>query len=177
MSRYFIPLAGFLLLLVLLAVGLNLNPREVPSPFIGKPAPSFTLPSLYGEASISPANLKGEVWLLNVWASWCATCQQEHVMLEYLIKRADIKAIGLNYKDQAGDAKRWLERLGNPFQSVVMDTDGKAGIEWGVYGTPETFIIDAQGVVRHKHIGALTEPVVQRELLPLIQQLRKEATP
>lgn len=175
MSRYFIPLAGFLLLVALLAVGLNLNPREVPSPFIGKPAPAFEAPQLEVDGNLSSTTFAGDVWLLNVWASWCNECRREHAVLDELIKQQQLKAVGLNYKDDTRDAKRWLAQFGNPFAAIATDPQGKVGLEWGVYGTPETFIIDRQGIIRYKHIGPLTTRVVQDKIVPLLAELRKEA--
>lgn len=175
MSRYFIPLAGFLLLVALLAVGLNLNPREVPSPFIGKPAPAFEAPQLEADGKLSSSAFAGDVWLLNVWASWCNECRREHAVLDELIKQQQLKAVGLNYKDDARDAKRWLAQFGNPFAAIATDPQGKVGLEWGVYGTPETFIIDRQGIIRYKHIGPLTTKAVQDKIVPLLAELRKEA--
>lgn len=174
MSRYFIPLGGFLLLVALLAVGLKLNPREVPSPFIGKPAPALEAPQLEAAGNFSSTALAGDVWLLNVWASWCNECRREHAVLDELIQQQQLKAVGLNYKDDHADAKRWLAQFGNPFASIATDPQGKVGLEWGVYGTPETFIIDRQGIIRYKHIGPLSSKAVQDKIVPLLAELRKE---
>ena len=161
-----------------LAVGLKLDPREVPSPFIGKPAPAFNLPQLADPGkSFSNANLQGQVSLLNVWASWCVSCKQEHPFLLKLAKQNILPIYGLDYKDEREAGMEWLNRLGNPYTVSVFDADGKVGIEWGVYGVPETFVIDKQGVIRHKHTGPITEESWQKTLLPLIIQLQKEGSP
>jgi cytochrome c biogenesis protein CcmG, thiol:disulfide interchange protein DsbE len=176
--RRFLPLLLFALLAVLLAVGLTLKPREVPSPFIGKPAPAFTLP-LLADASknFSPASMRGQVWLLNVWASWCAPCREEHPLLVTLARESKLAIVGLNYKDDGRAAQEWLLRLGDPYLATAVDRDGRAGIDWGVYGVPETFVIDRAGVVRHKVIGPLTQQSWTREVQPLLQRLQQEAAP
>ena len=169
--RGFWPLAVFVVLAPLLAVGLKLNPREVPSPFIGKPAPGFTLPRLDAPAqSVSASEFKGQVWLLNIWASWCGPCRDEHPLLLALAREQKIPIVGLNYKDDPVDAKDWLRQLGDPFRIIVADRSGRAGIEWGVYGVPETFLIDRQGIIRYRHVGPLTRKVWTDELLPLIRK-------
>jgi cytochrome c biogenesis protein CcmG/thiol:disulfide interchange protein DsbE len=178
MLKYFLPLGAFLLLIVLLAVGLKLDPREVPSPFIGKPAPAIDAAQLDANADIfSSSSLKGEVWLLNVWASWCGECQREHPVLTELVEEQKIKVVGLNYKDTPADAQRWLAQFGNPFASIVADPKGKVGLDWGVYGTPETFIIDQEGIIRYKQIGPMSRKAVEEKILPLLAELRKEGTP
>lgn len=178
MLKYFVPLGAFLLLVVLLAMGLKLDPREVPSPFIGKPAPAIDTAQLDAAAgTFSSATLKGDVWLLNVWASWCGECQREHAVLTDLIQGQKIRAVGLNYKDGVTDAKRWLAQFGNPFATIVTDPHGKVGLDWGVYGTPETFIIDQQGIIRYKHIGPMNQKAVAEKIIPLIAELRKGGTP
>jgi cytochrome c biogenesis protein CcmG/thiol:disulfide interchange protein DsbE len=173
--RYLLPLAIFFALVIFLGVGLKLDPREVPSPLIGKPAPRFSLPQL-GDAGkvISDEALKGRVSLLNVWASWCASCRQEHPLLLELARQNAVAIYGLNYKDQREDALAWLARLGNPYQTSAFDVDGRVGIEWGVYGVPETFLIDRQGIIRHKQTGPLTEAIIREKLLPLIEQLQRQ---
>ncbi|MBC8119456.1 MAG: DsbE family thiol:disulfide interchange protein, partial [Burkholderiaceae bacterium] len=154
--------------------GLSLNPREVPSPLIGKPAPSFQLPQLaQSERTFSPSQMQGEVWLLNVWASWCVACRVEHPLLVELSKNNAVPLIGLNYKDKREAATGWLAQFGNPYQLSAIDADGRVGIDYGVYGVPETFVIDKQGVIRFKQIGPITEEAWQNKLLPLVQQLRK----
>ena len=176
--RFLIPLILFIVMVAFLAVGLKLNPREVPSPFIGKPTPAFKLPQLADPGkSFSNANLQGQVSLLNVWASWCVSCKQEHPFLLKLAKQNILPIYGLDYKDEREAGMEWLNRLGNPYTVSVFDADGKVGIEWGVYGVPETFVIDKQGVIRHKHTGPITEESWQKTLLPLIIQLQKEGSP
>jgi cytochrome c biogenesis protein CcmG/thiol:disulfide interchange protein DsbE len=172
-ARLFIPLALFVALAVLLGVGLTLKPREVPSPFIGKPAPAFSLPQLQARAAaFEPAQMKGQVWLLNVWASWCAPCREEHPLLVAAARQNLVPIVGLNYKDEARAATEWLRKLGNPYQAIAVDRDGRVGIDYGVYGVPETFVIDRDGIVRLKHIGPLTPEVWQRDVLPLLARLK-----
>lgn len=177
MIKAVIPLGGFILLVALLAVGLTLNPREVPSPFIGKPAPAFSLPKLHQpDVLMRPGDLKGQVWLLNVWASWCVSCRAEHEVVTRLAKGGEVAIVGLNYKDQRTDALRWLQRFGDPYLTSVMDERGDTGIDWGVYGVPETFVIDKQGLIRHKHIGPITEESVNKVILPLVRELKGKAS-
>jgi cytochrome c biogenesis protein CcmG/thiol:disulfide interchange protein DsbE len=167
------PLLAFAALAVVLGIGLTLKPREVPSPFIGKPAPAFTLPRLGAPAqSLTAAELKGQVWVLNIWASWCAPCREEHPLLVEAAKTRQVPIYGLNYKDDPRNAQEWLLRLGDPYAETVADADGRVAVDYGVYGVPETFVIDRAGIVRFKHIGPLTPDVWQREVLPLIQRLR-----
>jgi cytochrome c biogenesis protein CcmG/thiol:disulfide interchange protein DsbE len=177
MSRYLLPFGVFLVLLGFLFVGLKLNPREVPSPLIGKSVPEFTLPQLHEPAqAFSPQSMRGRVWLLNVWASWCVSCRQEHPLLLELAKGGKVPIYGLNYKDQREDALGWLGRLGNPYRASAFDADGKVGIDWGVYGVPETFVIDRKGIIRYKFTGPLTREAWDKTLLPLIQKLQAEPT-
>ena len=172
-----IPFFLFILVASFLAVGLNLNPRMVPSPFIGKPAPQFTLPELLGtNETISNHDFKDQVWLLNVWASWCAACRDEHPLLNQLSTQEVAPILGLNYKDNNTEAIAWLNQFGNPYQQVAVDQDGQIGIEYGVYGVPETFVIDKNGDIRHKHIGPLTESDIRSTLLPMIRKLQEEAS-
>jgi cytochrome c biogenesis protein CcmG/thiol:disulfide interchange protein DsbE len=171
--RYLTPLVLFLALAALLYKGLALNPREVPSPLIGKPAPEFTLPELKDTSrQLSHSDFLGKVSLLNVWATWCVSCRAEHPLLMQLARQGVI-IYGLDYKDSREDAKRWLQRFGDPYVANAFDADGRVGIDWGVYGTPETFVIDQHGIIRHKHIGPLTEEAIQGEILPLIRQLKE----
>ena len=171
--RRFLPLGLFLGLALMLGVGLTLKPREVPSPFIGKPAPAFTLPRLDDPARhLTPRELQGQVWVLNIWASWCAPCREEHPVLVSAAKAQQVPIVGMNYKDDPRNAQEWLLRLGDPYQVSLVDRDGRAAIDYGVYGVPETFVIDKAGVVRFKHIGPLTADVWRRDLLPLIQRLK-----
>ena len=172
--RYLTPLVLFLALAALLYKGLALNPREVPSPLIGKPAPEFSLPELKDTSrQLSHSDFLGKVSLLNVWATWCVSCRAEHPLLMQLARQS-VTIYGLDYKDNREDAKRWLQRFGDPYVANAFDADGRVGIDWGVYGTPETFVIDQRGIIRHKHIGPLTEEAIQREILPLIQQLKED---
>lgn len=172
-----LPLGIFLALVAVLAVGLRLDPGEVPSPLIGKPAPGFELPALHPpQAQVGPADFLGQVWLLNVWASWCAGCQVEHPLLMALAEQGRVPLVGMAYKDDAVAAEAWLQARGNPYRVVVLDVSGQAGIDWGVYGVPETFVIDAGGVVRHKHIGPLTRQALQEDILPLIERLQAEVS-
>jgi cytochrome c biogenesis protein CcmG/thiol:disulfide interchange protein DsbE len=173
--RYLIPLVLFLLLAGLLYRGLSLDPKIVPSPLIGKPMPAFTLPRLDDPAAtISDSDLKGRVSLLNIWATWCVSCRAEHETLLELARTGKVAIYGLNYKDNRPDALRWLQRLGNPYVANAFDEHGRTGIDWGVYGAPETFIMDKQGIIRHKHIGPLTGPVIASEILPLVAKLEAE---
>jgi cytochrome c biogenesis protein CcmG/thiol:disulfide interchange protein DsbE len=153
-------------------MGLQLKPREVPSPLLNKAMPVFSLPTLAQPAqSLSPQDLRGQVWLLNVWASWCVACQSEHPLLVDFSKRHAVPLIGLNYKDRRDEALRWLGRYGDPYRSSLSDTDGRVGIELGVYGVPETFVIDREGVIRYKHIGAVTPEALRDVILPLLGKL------
>ena len=171
--RHLVPLAAFAVLAVLLGAGLKLNPREVPSPFIGKAAPPFVLPQLADAGKqLSPADLRGRVWVLNVWASWCAPCREEHPLLVALAREQGIRIVGLNYKDDPRNAQEWLRKLGDPYVATAVDRDGQVGIDYGVYGVPETFVIDQSGIVRFKHVGPLTQQVWARDVLPLIQKLQ-----
>ncbi|HEB99559.1 MAG TPA: DsbE family thiol:disulfide interchange protein [Thiotrichales bacterium] len=177
MSRYLIPLGLFAALVVLLGIGLTLNPREVPSPLIGKPAPEFDLATVMDpNRRISRKSLLGKVYLFNVWASWCVSCRQEHPLLVELSRKGVVDIYGLNYKDQREDAQRWLNYYGNPYVASGADTDGRVGIDWGVYGVPETFVIDAKGMIRHKHIGPVTPEALEEEILPLVKKLKEEAS-
>ena len=172
MKRYLIPLIVFVVMVGFLAVGLQLNPREVPSPLINKPAPAFKLPVLSDpDKSISSQDLRGQVWVLNVWASWCVACRVEHPVFVEFAKTSAVPIYGLNYKDKRDDALRWLANFGNPYQQSLSDTEGLVGIDFGVYGVPETFVIDKEGVIRLKHIGPVTPEVLQGTILPLIKKL------
>lgn len=170
--RYLAPLGLLLILLGLFWFGLGGNPSLVPSPLIGKPLPAFELPDLaQPERSWRSAELGGRPALINVWASWCVECRHEHPLLLELARDARFPVYGLNYKDQRDDALAWLERFGDPYRASLHDLHGRAGLELGVYGVPETFVIDAAGVIRYKKIGALDAAEVQRELLPLLERL------
>jgi len=174
LKRFLVPLAVFALLVGFLAVGLTLNPREVPSPLVGKTAPAFDLPLLsQPDKRFVPADMRGKVWLLNVWASWCVSCRDEHPVLVDLSKKGVLPILGLNYKDKGDEAQRWLRQFGDPYQFSVVDADGRTGIDYGVYGVPETYLIDAEGVIRFKQIGPLTPAVLEQKLLPLAMALKK----
>lgn len=176
MLKYIIPLVLFSVLAVFLAIGLNLNPRDIPSPLIDKPAPTFSLPILSNpEQKLTNHDLIGKVWLLNVWASWCVSCRSEHPVLNQLAAKKRVVIIGLNYKDEAQDAKQWLAQLGNPYNVSVMDAEGRVGIDYGVYGVPETFVIDKKGLIRFKFTGPVTAKDVEKTFLPLIKQLQSES--
>ena len=174
MKRYLLPLLVFLVMVGFFAIGLKLNPHEVPSPLIGKPAPAFNLPLLGApDQKLAMQDLKGKVWVLNVWASWCTPCRVEHPLITELAKTGGVPVYGLNYKDKPADAKAWLDKLGNPFAATVSDVDGLVGIDYGVYGVPETFVIDKQGVIRLKHIGPMTPEALRDTVLPMVDKLRK----
>jgi cytochrome c biogenesis protein CcmG/thiol:disulfide interchange protein DsbE len=174
MSRFAIPLAVFAVIVAFLFVGLGLNPREVPSPFIGKPAPAFQLAQLHApDRAFTQKDLLGQVWLLNVWASWCISCRDEHPLLVELAKAKTVPLVGLNYKDKPDEAKAWLKRFGDPYQLSVSDLSGRVGIDYGVYGVPETFVIDKAGVIRYKHIGPITPEALEKKILPLVRELQK----
>lgn len=171
-SKRFLPLILFIVLLVFLAIGLGLKPREVPSPLINKPAPAFNLPVLgEPEKMLSQKDLLGKVWVLNVWASWCVACRVEHPIWVDVAKTGAVPIYGLNYKDKHDDAIRWLNNFGNPYQQSLVDAEGLVGIDFGVYGVPETFVIDKTGVIRLKHIGPVNVDVLQNTILPLVRKL------
>jgi cytochrome c biogenesis protein CcmG/thiol:disulfide interchange protein DsbE len=172
--RLLFTLAGFLLLVGLLAVGLRLNPREVPSPLIGKPAPPFELPLLDApDKTFSQKDMLGKVWVLNVWASWCPPCVVEHPVITELARSGTAPVVGLNYKDARENALPWLRRNGDPYQLSVYDADGRIAIDYGVYGVPETYVIDRKGIIRYKHIGPVSREIAQKKLQPLLKELRE----
>ena len=174
MKKFLLPLALFLVVVGFLGVGLKLNPREVPSPLIGKPAPPFSLPVLHQPDKVmTNADLKGQVWMLNVWASWCVSCREEHPVLVDLAKRNVLPIYGLNYKDKTDEAKAWLKQFGDPYTLSLVDAQGRIGIDYGVYGVPETYVIDREGVIRYKRIGIVTEDLVREKILPLVAELKK----
>jgi len=171
-TRFVIPLAIFAVVVGFLFVGLGLRPSEVPSPLIGKPAPAFDLAQLHAPGErFTVADMKGKVWLLNVWASWCVSCREEHPFLMEIAKQGSVPIVGLNYKDQRENALAWLTQFGNPYQLSVVDAQGRTGIDFGVYGVPETFLIDRDGVIRYKQIGPLTPEAWQQNILPLVKKL------
>jgi cytochrome c biogenesis protein CcmG/thiol:disulfide interchange protein DsbE len=171
--RFAIPLALFVALVGFFAVGLTHDPREVPSPFIDKPAPAFRLEQLHEAQRIfTPEDMKGRVWMLNVWASWCVSCRVEHPLLVELSKRNVVPIVGLDYKDGREEGRQWLAKFGDPYVLSAFDGEGRVGIDYGVYGVPETFIIDKQGVIRHKQIGPITPESLENTIMPLIRKLQ-----
>ncbi len=172
--RFWLVVAGFLVLVGLLAVGLRLDPREVPSPLIGKPAPAFELPLLQQpDKSFSQKDMLGTVWVMNVWASWCPPCLVEHPVVSELARSGIAPVVGLNYKDAREDALPWLKRNGDPFKVTVHDAAGRIAIDYGVYGVPETYVIDRNGIIRYKRVGPLTPEIAREKLRPLIEELSK----
>ena len=172
MNKALWTLSAFIALVVVLAVGLRLNPREVPSPLIGKPAPPFELPLLNEpDKRFSQKDMLGKVWIMNVWASWCPPCLVEHPVVTRIARSGLAPVVGLNYKDTRDEALPWLKRNGDPYQLIVFDSNGRIGIDYGVYGVPETYVIDRKGVIRYKHIGPLTADVVQKKVEPLVKEL------
>ena len=173
MKRFLLPLGIFVGLLIFLGIGLRLNPREIPSPFIGKPAPAFKLAQLHEpEKTIAPKDMEGQVWVLNVWASWCVSCRVEHPVLMEFAKQNLVPLVGLNYKDGRDDGIKWLRDFGNPYAMSAFDNNGRVGIDYGVYGVPETFIIDKRGVIRMKHTGPVTPEALSQKIIPLIKELK-----
>ena len=171
-ARFLIPLAVFGVMVAFLGVGLTLNPREVPSPLINKPAPPFKLPQLHApDKTFSQKEMLGKVWMLNVWASWCVACREEHPHLVALARTGAVPIYGLNYKDERADGIAWLARFGDPYQLSAYDRDGRIGIDYGVYGVPETYVIDKAGVIRYKRIGIVTPEIVREKILPLVKEL------
>jgi cytochrome c biogenesis protein CcmG, thiol:disulfide interchange protein DsbE len=174
MNRFLLPLGIFAVLVALLGIGLTLNPREVPSPLVGKPAPHFELPQLHEPGkSFSERDMQGKVWLLNVWASWCVSCREEHPVLLDLAKSGAVPILGLNYKDERKDGLAWLQNMGDPYRLSAYDLQGRVGIDYGVYGVPETYVIDKRGVIRYKRIGPVTREVLKEKILPLVQELER----
>jgi cytochrome c biogenesis protein CcmG, thiol:disulfide interchange protein DsbE len=194
MNRYFWIVGGFAALVVLLAIGLKLDPRDVPSPLVGKPAPAFSLNVLAApDQKLGPKDMLGKAWLLNVWSSWCVSCRQEHPVLVEFSKNSQVPLIGLSYKEVRGDggfdmdkmsaddektlafqrANNWLATHGNPYTQNVMDLDGRVGIDYGVYGVPETYVIDKTGIIRMKHTGPINFDVLSKKILPLLAELNK----
>ena len=173
-AKFLIPLLLFVILVVFLAIGLNRDPHEVPSPLINKPAPAFEVPQLIDPSkTFSPASMKDQVWILNVWASWCVACREEHPILVELGKSQVAPLIGLDYKDKREDAMEMLAKQGNPFVLSAFDANGRVGIDYGVYGVPETYVIDKAGVIRFKHIGPLSNEILNQKIYPLISELKR----
>jgi cytochrome c biogenesis protein CcmG, thiol:disulfide interchange protein DsbE len=176
MIRYLLPLGLFIGLVVIFIYGLQHDPRHVPSPLIGKPAPEFMLPTLHtAEKTIQVSDLKGKVTLLNIWASWCAACRVEHPVLIEASKNPSINLYGLNYKDKRDEAIQWLDKLGNPYIEHAYDETGSISIDYGVYGAPETFVIDKKGIIRYKHIGPVSNQQMETIILPLVKELESES--
>ncbi|NOY63210.1 MAG: DsbE family thiol:disulfide interchange protein [Gammaproteobacteria bacterium] len=176
MIRFIAPLAVFIGIAVFLLIGLDLNPRNVPSPLIDKAAPAFQLSQLHQpEKTFSRSDMAGKVWLLNVWASWCVSCRAEHPLLIALAKQNIVPIYGLNYKDKRTDAIRWLRQLGNPYVLSAQDVEGKVGFDYGVYGVPETYLIDQNGTIRYKQIGPVTRKALDETIIPLIKKLKLES--
>jgi cytochrome c biogenesis protein CcmG/thiol:disulfide interchange protein DsbE len=173
MMRFILPFVVFMIMAAFMYVGLGLNPREVPSPLVGKAAPSFTLPQLHEPSKqFSPQDMKGKVWLFNVWASWCTACEGEHPIFMQLARQNIVPIYGMDYKDKREDGEAWLRKHGNPYALVVSDMEGRVGIDYGVYGVPETYLIDKQGVIQYKQIGAVTPEILDEKILPLIKELQ-----
>lgn len=173
MRRFLLPLGIFIVLLIFLGIGLTLNPRELPSPFIDKPAPAFNIAQLRDAGqNFAPADMKGQVWLLNVWASWCVSCREEHPVLLDLARQNIVPIVGLDYKDERENGLGWLQQHGDPYLLSAYDRDGRVGIDYGVYGVPETFIIDKTGVIRMKHTGPVTPEALKEKILPLVKELQ-----
>jgi cytochrome c biogenesis protein CcmG/thiol:disulfide interchange protein DsbE len=175
MNRFLIPFGLFIVVVGFLAVGLTLNPRELPSPLVGKAAPEFSLPQLHDQEKVISSNdLKGQVWLLNFWASWCGGCKDEHPVLIRLAQSGVVPIYGMDYKDERREAVAWLKEWGNPYQIVAVDQSGRVGINYGVYGVPETYVIDKAGVIRYKQIGPLREDIWEKKILPLVRELQNQ---
>lgn len=174
MKKALIPLGIFIVLVVFLAIGLTRDPHEIPSPLIGKAAPQFSAPILQTpQQQFNSKDMLGQVWLLNTWASWCVACRQEHPILVEFAKTKSLPVIGLDYKDKDTDGLKWLDRLGNPYDLSVADRDGRIGIDFGVYGVPESFLIDKAGIIRYKQIGPITDEALRDKILPLVRELQK----
>ncbi len=174
MTRFW-PFLAFVVLAIFLYIGLGLDPHEIPSPLINKPAPAFTLPQLYNPAKqFSSEEMKGKVWLLNVWASWCVSCREEHPVLMELSQQHIVPILGLDYKDKNPDGEAWLREGGDPYSLIATDANGRVGIDYGVYGVPETYVIDKQGVIRYKQIGPVTHQSLQQKILPLVAELQSK---
>ena len=173
-ARFLIPLALFAVLVGFLIVGLQRDPRQIPSPLVQKPAPAFNVAQLVAaDKTFSPADMKGQVWMLNVWASWCVACREEHPLLVQLGRAKVVPVIGLDYKDQRPAALKFLSQNGDPYDLSAYDLDGRVGIDYGVYGVPETFIIDKNGIIQHKQIGPITPEALEKTILPLIEKLKQ----
>lgn len=170
----YIPLLVFLVMAVFLGIGLTMNPRDIPSPLIGKPVPEFSLPPVKGGTlGLASADLRGEVSIVNVFASWCVACREEHPVLMGIKQQGAVPLHGINYKDKPDDARAWLDEMGDPYTRIGADIAGKVAIDWGVYGVPETFVIDREGRIAYKQIGAVTPEILRDKIMPLVRQLQK----
>ncbi len=170
---YIVPIVAFVALAAVFGIGLTLDPSTIPSALIGKPVPNFALPPVKGRTlGLSTADLKGEVSLVNVFASWCVACRAEHPYWMALAARKIVPIHGLNYKDKPDDAAKWLDRLGDPYTRTGADRNGRVAIDWGVYGVPETFVVDSKGRIVYKKIGAINKDILDKEILPLVEKLR-----
>lgn len=175
MKKFLIPIAIFIVIGVVLGFGLSQDPRRIPSPLIGKPLPAFDLPRLdHPNARFTNADLRGHVTLINVWASWCTACRAEHPTLLALAKRNLVPIVGMNYKDTRADAQAVLRAMGDPYRVSMVDAEGRTGLDWGVYGVPETFVVDKNGIVRYKFIGPISDEDIQQKLLPLLAKLDRQ---
>ena len=172
---FFLPLLAFGVLSVYLGFGLTRDPQKVPSALIDKPAPVFALPSVPGldRPGLASETLKGHVSIVNVFASWCQPCRVEHPIFMRLAREGSVRVYGISYKDKAEDSRGWLAELGNPYAAIGWDFDGRVAIDWGVYGVPETFVVDRAGTIRFKHVGPITPEILDRQILPLVERLRR----
>lgn len=171
--RLILPFAIFVAIAVLLGIGLTLDSDRVPSPLIGKAVPAFSLPAVHdAEYTVEPGDFTGQPWLLNVWATWCVSCRAEHGVLMEAAHRHGATIVGLDYKDERSDAIRWLQERGDPYVISAYDPEGRVGLDLGVYGVPETYVIDAAGIIRYKHIGPVSPAQLEEEILPLLSELR-----
>jgi cytochrome c biogenesis protein CcmG, thiol:disulfide interchange protein DsbE len=172
---FLMPLVGFVALAAAFALRLGTDPSLLPSPLIGKSVPAFSLPPVKGrQLGLASADLKGEVSLVNVFASWCVACREEHPVLMQLNRAGTVPVHGLNYKDRPDDAARWLDTMGDPYTRTGADLDGRVGIDWGVYGVPETFVVDAEGRIAFKQIGPVTSEILDQTILPLVRKLQQK---
>lgn len=172
--KYFLPLIIFIAIVLFFWKGLQNDPHEIPSALIGKPIPEFSYPALMGDEPVTNALFIGKVSLLNVWATWCPTCYAEHSVFLDIISTNDVPIFGLNYKDDKLSAIDWINKYGNPYQKIIFDPKGSLGMNLGVYGTPETFVIDKEGIIRYKHIGAVSPDVWEEKLKPLVEKLKRQ---
>jgi cytochrome c biogenesis protein CcmG/thiol:disulfide interchange protein DsbE len=172
--KYFLPLIIFIAIALFFWKGLDKDPHEIPSALVGKPVPTFNSPTLIDDATVTNKIFIGQVSLLNVWATWCPTCLAEHTVLLDVKKSSPVTIYGLSYKDNKTDAEDWIKRYGNPYQTIIYDSKGLLAMDLGVYGTPETFVIDKEGIIRYKHIGAVSPDVWETKLKPLVEKLNRE---